>query len=242
MDEPAAPLNPVPRGERVRMRRALVLALAMGAASALGTRLVPTRRMADRRGPFALAAAVPDAFQGWRRDPHLRGAVVNPQTEALLRKLYTETLERIYRRGPGERIMLSIAYGADQSDIGMQMHYPEVCYPAQGFQVKKQWQERLDLPMGHLPVRRLETRFSTLFREPVTYWTVVGDELVLGGWDKRLAEIRHGLQGEIVDGVLVRVSSIGNDSAGAFALQDQFIRDLLLSLQPAARRRLAALP
>jgi EpsI family protein len=108
--------------------------------------------------------------------------------------------------------------------------------------VKKQWLDRLDLPMGPLPVRRLETRFSTLFREPVTYWTVVGDELTVDGWDKRLAEIRHGLRGEIVDGMLVRVSSVSDDTAGAFALQDQFIRDLLQSLTPAHRRRLAALP
>jgi EpsI family protein len=240
MDRSAPPLKPPYAG--VRVRRALVVALSMGAAAALGTRLVPTRRMADRRGPFSLAAAVPESFGSWRTDPHRRGAVVNPQTEALLRQLYTETLERIYRRGAGERIMLSIAYGADQSDVGMQMHYPEVCYPAQGFQVNRQWSDRLPLPMGQLPVRRLETRFSTLFREPVTYWTVVGDQLVTGGWDKRLAEVRHGLRGEIVDGMLVRVSSVGNDSPAAFALQDQFIRDLLLALKPADRLRLAALP
>lgn len=237
----ASPLSPA-GGERARVRRALFMALLMGGTAALGTQMIPSRRMADRRGPFTLAAAVPQAFNGWVLDPHVRGAIVNPQTEALLKRLYTETLERIYRRGPGERIMLSIAYGADQSDVSMQMHYPEVCYPAQGFQVKKQWLDRLDLPMGRLPVRRLETRFSTLFREPVTYWTVVGDELTVDGWDKRLAEIRHGLEGEIVDGMLVRVSSISDDTAGAFALQDQFIRDLLLSVTPAHRQRLAALP
>jgi EpsI family protein len=241
MGQPAPPLT-ASGPDEPRRRRALVLALSMGAAAALGTGLVPTRRMADHRGPFTLAAAVPESFAGWHRDPHRRGAVVNPQTEALLRQLYTETLERIYRRESGERIMLSIAYGADQSDVGMQMHYPEVCYPAQGFQVNRQWADRLPLPMGQLPVRRLETRFSTLFREPVTYWTVVGDQLVTGGWDKRLAEIRHGLRGEIVDGMLVRVSSVSNDSPAAFALQDQFIRDLLLALKPADRRRLAALP
>jgi EpsI family protein len=76
----------------------------------------------------------------------------------------------------------------------------------------------------------------------VTYWTVIGDELTMGGMDKRLAEIRHGLRGEIVDGMLVRVSSISSRTAEAFALQDQFIRDLLSSLSPADRQRIAALP
>jgi EpsI family protein len=223
-------------------RRAALAAALMAGASALGTVMIPTRRMADRRAPFKLADAVPVGFKGWTVDNRARGMVVNPQTEALLRRLYTETLERTYVRGPGERIMLSIAYGADQSDVSLQMHYPEVCYPAQGFQLNNRREDQLDLPMGRLPVRRLETVFSTVRHEPVTYWTVIGDELTMNGLDKRLAEIRHGLKGEIVDGMLVRVSSIDANAADGFALQDQFIRDLLTSLPSADRRRLAALP
>jgi EpsI family protein len=223
-------------------RRAAIMASLMVGASVLGASMVPTRHIADRRAPFSLAEAVPVSFRGWTVDPRARGMVVNPQTEALLRRLYTETLERTYVRGPGERIMLSIAYGADQSDVSLQMHYPEVCYPAQGFQLERKREDRLDLSYGDLPVRRLETVFSAARHEPVTYWTVIGDDLTMSGLDKRLAEIRHGLRGEIVDGMLVRVSSISTDTAGAFALQDQFIRDLLASVTPAARRRLAALP
>jgi EpsI family protein len=223
-------------------RRAALLAALMVGASALGAALIPTRRMADRRGPFSLATAVPERFAGWVLDPRARGIVVNPQTEELLRRIYTETLERTYVRGPAERIMLSIAYGADQSDVSLQMHYPEVCYPAQGFQLEGRREDRLDLAYGTIPVRRLETTFSTIRHEPVTYWTVIGDELTMNGLDKRLAEIRHGLRGEIVDGMLVRVSSINIDTAAAFALQDQFIRDLLASLSSTARHRLAALP
>jgi EpsI family protein len=223
-------------------RRAALMGGLMVGASLLGASLIPTRHMADRRGPFSLAEAVPGRFQGWVVDPRAGGIVVNPQTEALLKRLYTETLERTYMRGPGERIMLSIAYGADQSDVSLQMHYPEVCYPAQGFQLNRKREDRLDLPFGRLPVRRLETVFSTIRHEPVTYWTVIGNELTMNGLDKRLAEIRHGLKGEIVDGMLVRVSSISIDTAAAFALQDQFIRDLLASVTPAVRQRLAALP
>lgn len=226
----------------VLTRRAALAALLMCGVSALGTALIPTRKMADRRGSFKLAQAVPTSFNGWTLDNRARTIVVNPQTEALLKRIYSETLERTYVRGPGERIMLMMAYGEDQSDISMQMHYPEVCYPAQGFQLNKRREEVLDLPMGKIPVRRLETAFSTIRLEPVTYWTVVGDELTMSSLDKRLAEIRHGLQGEIVDGMLVRVSSISNDTPEAFALQDQFIRDLLLSLSSADRRRIAALP
>ena len=33
--------------------------------------------------------------------------------------------------------MLSVAYGMDQADDDVQLHYPEVCYPAQGCQLRQ---------------------------------------------------------------------------------------------------------
>lgn len=231
-----------PTAARRLTRRALLASLAMVGTAGLGNALVPRRRMADRRAPFQLDQAVPRQFAGWVLDPRGAGAVVNPQTEALLKRLYTQTLERTYARGPGERVMLSIAYGADQSDVGLQMHYPEVCYPAQGFQMISERADRLALAPGQIPVKRLVTQFGQVRHEPVTYWTVIGDHLSLGVLDKRLTEIRHGLRGEIVDGMLVRISSIGSDDQRAFALQDQFARDMIAALEPAARQRLAPLP
>lgn len=223
-------------------RRAALAGLAMGGTAWLGNALVPRRLMADHRAPFKLAEVVPLQFAGWALDPHAQGVVVNPQTEALLKRLYSETLERTYARGPGERIMLSIVYGADQSDARLQMHFPEVCYPAQGFQVVSQRTDQLNSPQGPIPVRRLVTQFGQMRHEPVTYWTVIGDQLSLGSLSKRLIEIHHGFQGEIVDGMLVRISSIGSDDSKAFSLQDQFARDLLAALSPAQRQRLAPQP
>ncbi len=220
-------------------RRAALAGLAMVGTAGLSNALVPRRRMADSRPPFKLDEAVPKQFAGWVLDPRGGGVVVNPQTEALLKRLYTETLERTYARGPGERVMLSIAYGADQSDASLQMHYPEVCYPAQGFQMISERTDRLDVAQASIPVKRLVTQYGQIRHEPVTYWTVVGDHLSLGVLDKRLIEIRHGLRGEIVDGILVRISSVGTDDQRAFSLQDQFARDLIAALSPSARQRLA---
>jgi EpsI family protein len=223
-------------------RRAALAAALMAGAAWTGNAFVPRRRMADRRGGFKLAEAVPERFAGWQQDPNAVGVVANPQTEALLQRLYTETLERTYVRGPGERIMLSIAYGADQTDNSVQLHYPEVCYPAQGFEVLSSRRGQIVAAQGVIPVRRLETVFANQRFEPVTYWTVVGDRLSLGGVDRRLAEIRHGLRGEVVDGMLVRVSSINRRSDQAFELQELFVKDLLTNLSSQARQRLAALP
>jgi len=227
--------------EPVLTRRAVVAAVLMAAAAAGGQAMVPTRRMAALRGPFKLEDLVPSSFAGWQVDNRTAGGIVNPQTEALLNKLYSQMLDRIYLDGRGHRIMLSIAYGADQADDDVQLHYPEVCYPAQGFRVKSNRVEQVDTAQGVIHVRRLETQFSDSRFEPVTYWTVVGDQQSLGGWDRKLSEIRHGLKGEIVDGLLFRVSSIDRNSDQAFAMQSGFIRDIVAAMTPQARRQLAGL-
>jgi len=90
-------------------------------------------------------------------------------------------------------------------------------------------------------VRRLETQFSDSRFEPVTYWTIVGDQQSLSGWDRKMSEIRHGLRGEIVDGLLFRVSSLDRDYANGFRTQDDFIRDIVAAMTPAARRQLVGL-
>jgi EpsI family protein len=137
--------------------------------------------------------------------------------------------------------MVSIAYGDDQADDSVQMHYPEVCYPAQGFKLKSNKREILHLADGEIKVRRLETEFGENRHEPVTYWTIIGDRQSLSGWDKKISEIQHGFKGEVVDGLLFRISSIDHDTGGAFNEQDKFVRDLVQAMSPAARRQLVGL-
>ena len=228
--------------DSVLTRRAAIAAVLMAAAAAGGQAMVPTRRMALLRGPFKLADLVPMQFAKWRVDTRSASGIVDPQTEALLNKLYSQMLSRSYVDDDGHQVMLSIAYGADQADDDVQLHYPEVCYPAQGFQVKSNRVGQLDLSEGIVRVKRLETQQLAIGRyEPVTYWTVVGDRQSLSGFDRKMSEIRHGLHGEIVDGLLFRVSTLNRDSEQGFRVQDGFIRDLVHALTPAARRQLVGL-
>ena len=53
-----------------------------------------------------------------------------------------------------------------------------------------------------------------------------------------IARVGFGLNGQIPDGLLFRVSEISNDAPTAFDLQDQFIRDLLSKLSDENRARL----
>lgn len=217
-------------------RGALVLALALAAAG-LAWQLTPTTRMATLHGEFLLEQAVPQRFGDWRQDNAAIAGVVNPQQEAQLKQLYSQILTRTYVNSRGQRIMLSIAYGNDQRD-SMQMHYPEVCYPAQGFQLKSSRPVQLQLAGTRIPARRLETVYGNQRYEPITYWTVIGETAVRGGVDKKLAEMRYGFRGLIPDGLLFRVSSIDRDSAQGFELQEAFLTEMAAVLAGQARARL----
>ena len=133
--------------------------------------------------------------------------------------------------------MLSIAYGKNQSD-NLQLHKPEVCYPAQGFKLEKLERVPLNLLDQSISSTRMETHLGQRF-EPVTYWTVVGDHVTTTGINKKLTEMRYGLRGRIPDGMLVRVSSIDRDTARAHTVQAEFAAAMVAAIAPENRARFA---
>ena len=218
---------------------ALVLAMLMCGATFAGIAGRPSAKASDRGNAIVLETAVPRGFGEWTELPDQKTQVVNPQTEKLLNTLYSQILSRTYVNKQGYRIMLSLAYGDDQRG-GLQAHRPEVCYPAQGFKLGHAEDGLLTTAFGTVEVRRLTTTLGPR-DEPVTYWLTVGDQVIKNTFDKRLAELRLALTGQIPDGLLFRVSSIDRDSARAFALQQKFAADLLSAVPPETRRQLSGL-
>ena len=178
-------MNTLPR----QIRSAAIALLVMVAAAVAGWKFTPTIRMATLHSEFALEQVIPSQFGDWRVDTAAVGGVVNPQQDALLKQLYSQVLARTYVNSQGQRVMLSIAYGNDQRD-SMQLHYPEICYPAQGFQLNSNQAVSLQLASTTIPARRLETVLGNQRYEPVTYWTVIGETAVRGGIDKKWVQIR----------------------------------------------------
>ncbi|WP_374341374.1 exosortase-associated protein EpsI, B-type [Methyloversatilis sp.] len=217
---------------------ALVAAVLMGSAAAVATVLTPSQKIVDRLPKLDLEVAIPGQFGEWKVDTRATGGVVNPQQAEKLNQLYSQILSRTYVNRQGYRVMLSIAYGEDQRDSN-QLHYPEVCYPSQGFQVTSNKVGSITTERGLIPVRKLESHLSGQRFEPITYWTTVGDKALLGGTRKKIIEMEYGLKGEIPDGLLFRVSSIDKQSNDAFAVQESFVRELLKSLDPAVRSRIS---
>lgn len=189
--------------------------------------------------PISLESMVPRQFGDWREEPQRNVQVVNPQTKALLDKLYSQILTRVYINSQGYRIMLSLAYGSDQRGA-LQAHKPEVCYPAQGFSLHSNQPAQLSTAFGEIPARRLFTTMGPR-QEPITYWFTVGEKTVQGVLHKRLVELSYTITGRIPDGMLFRISSIDPDQVRANQLHDQFINQLLQAVPPAERKRLSGL-
>ena len=210
--------------------------LAVGLALAI----TPREKIADHGPRIDLEKMIPKEFGDWKVDESVIPLQSDPTQRALLNKIYNQTLSRTYVDFKGERIMLSIAYGGDQSN-GMALHRPEVCYPSQGFQLLQQVDGVLNLGTRTIPVRRLiATKGQRV--EPVTYWTTVGDVALVSSTIKRWEQLKLGLTGKVPDGLLFRISSLSSDYATAYQLQNGFVRDLLDAVSPASRLRLAGIP
>jgi len=214
----------------------LIIGLAMVIAAVLAVVMKPTQRLAESGPKVNLESMIPKQFGDWQLDETIMPLMISPEVQANLDKIYNQTLSRTYINKKGERIMLSIAYGGDQSD-SMQVHKPEVCYPAQGFQVLKQELGSLNTVFGELPVKRLVAKKGARV-EPITYWIKVGDEVAVTGLKRKLAQLKYGLTGYVPDGMLVRVSTIGIDEARGFSAQQVFVDALLSSVKKVDRLRL----
>jgi len=219
-------------------RRGGALALAMLTAAGLALALKPRTKVADLGPKVDLELLIPKQFGDWRLDESIAPLELSPEVKAKLDRIYNQTLSRTYINPRGQRIMLSIAYGGDQSDA-MQVHRPEICYAAQGFAVGDEALGRVATDDGELPVKRLVASQQGLRVEPITYWITVGDEATYVGIRQKLVQLKYGLTGRIPDGMLVRVSSIDRDAAAAYGLQESFIARMLAAVDAKDRIRLS---
>lgn len=214
-----------------------LLLLAVMVITALAANFYrPTERLADLKPKIQLETQVPKQFGDWIEDTSMIPILPNPELEAKLDALYSETLARTYRNRRGERVMLSIAYGSDQGSEATAVHRPEFCYSAQGFKVSNIGVAPMQIGDRNLNVQRLLAVVGNR-REPITYWITLDETATLPGFSRKYEQMRYGLRGEIPDGLLFRVSSIGPDDSKNFELQDNFLNELAAAMNPAVTAR-----
>lgn len=217
-----------------------LISLCMLGAAGMALAFKPTHKMADKGPKVDLETLIPKQFAGWKLDETIVPLVSNPEQEAVINEIYDQTLSRTYVNAQDQRVMLSIAYGGDQSD-SMAVHKPEVCYPAQGFQIVKNTMGTFSTGSGQIPVKRLVATQGERI-EPITYWTTVGDTVAIDGIKWKFNQLKYGLTGQIPDGLLFRVSSIQADDTTAYRTQDDFLRALLGALSPEGKKRIIGRP
>jgi len=213
----------------------LLIGLALLLATWGGFALKPTKHVAEVGPKINLESMIPKQFANWRIDATIIPIQPDPETLTVLNKLYNQTLSRTYVNDRGDRVMLSIAYGGDQSD-SMQVHKPEVCYTAQGFQMEDVEIGTLDSGYGVIPVKRVLAK-KGLRLEPIIYWINIGGTVAVNGIQWKLVQLKYGLTGKVPDGLLFRVSSFG-EKAIANPMQENFIKALLKSITPDNRKHL----
>ena len=223
----------------LRSKQWILLGLMLLSAS-LGAALKPTIFLSDELPEVHLDSMLPKAFGEWQELPVTLTQIVNPQQQETLEKIYSETLSRVYVNREGYGVMLSVAYGKNQNKA-LELHSPEVCYPAQGFALHDRHKASLNILGTDIQAIQLETNLGQRF-EPVTFWNAIGNTVTSGTLQKRLVEFRYAMTGRIPDGFLVRVSSIDKDSSQAYAMQTRFANALMQAVTPQNRARFVGTP
>ncbi len=211
-------------------RRALIAGALCAGGAALAYELKP-HRYVSLLHEAKLDDLVPRRFGPWTSDDVGDPLALNgPGT--LSSKLYNQLVTRLYSNGRTQ-VMMLLAHGERQSDE-LQLHRPEICYPAFGYQVLVNEPEQL--PLGgqvRLPARRLLAR-SPNDEERVIYWTRVGEYFPVSAGEQRQARFKNTVAGVVPDGVLCRFST-ADSSAGWTGLQ-QFLQELVAATAPPGRR------
>lgn len=209
-------------------RRDFIVGAACLVGAGAAQALRPRKRV-ELIGTAKLDDITPTSFGQWRQI-HV-GDVIQPRTEGTLSaELYSQMIGRVYQNAAGEYAMLAIAYGSTQSDL-LQLHRPETCYPAFGFEISKSILGEIGVGSARVPTRSLMARAPGRV-ENVTYWTRIGEYLPQTQTQQREDKLRISLGGIIPDGILVRASSIGDNWEHSVAINRQFLSELMLATEP----------
>ena len=212
-------------------RRALIAGTLCVGGAALAYQFRP-HRYVSLLNEAKLDDLVPRRFGAWTSEDVGDPLALNAPGP-LSSKLYNQQVTRLYSNGAGAQVMMLLAHGERQSDE-LQLHRPEICYPAFGYEILVNEPEQL-LVGGQvrLPARRLLAR-SANDQERVIYWTRVGEYFPTSASEQRRARFENTVAGVVPDGVLCRFSMV-NTTAAWSGLQ-QYLLELIGAMAPRGRQ------
>jgi len=220
----------------VKLATGLQLLLLSIVFLGLATILKPHEHYAKSESNFE--KNIPRVINGWVEVQQSAPQVSMVSDEkSLVNQLYDDTLMRTYADQDGNQVMVALAYAKEQRQ-DVKIHQPDICYPAQGYQMQKTEIFAFDAVQrsGSAPVvGKRQLYYGQNHLEAVSYWIRVGDSTLTSGLQMRLKIIEDGLlKRRLDDGILVRVSSVISDEskqAEAFALQEKFLKEFVETVE-----------
>ncbi len=228
---PPLPGPPFPGNSRRIDRRNLL----MGSALLVGAGVAYARTPKITAAPVktdTFDAMIPKTVGDWSFTS-ASGLVLPPQ-DTLSDRLYDDLVTRVYEAPGQPRIMFLAAYNNAQDGV-VQVHRPEICYPAGGYRLTET--QRIGIASGlggSLPVRIFSAN-SVQRSEQVLYWTRVGSDFPQAWSDQRWSVVKSNLRGKVPDGMLVRVSTEMADMGAALPVLSAFVAALNIAMKPDAR-------
>jgi EpsI family protein len=211
-------------------RRSVVVGLGLAAGAAFSYVNTP-RALAAPIAEARFQKLIPATVGGWtsRKSAEL----VLPAEDEGQDKLYENLETRIYEGNGLPAVMFLIAYSSVQRN-DVQVHRPEVCYPAAGFPIL--WTKPSTISIGGrtLLARELLADRGGL-KERIIYWVRVGDAFPIGWAEQRLTMALSNAKGVTPDGVLFRVSMIEDDPDRAASALRLFIKQFIATSSPSFR-------
>lgn len=230
--------NAMPAWSNMMSFNKSLIVCAMFLLSALGALLMTPKHYSVATVPD-LAVMVPTKFAQWKEitSPYTQVGLTTDKN-SLVNQLYDGVLMRTYVDSKGNQVMLALAYAREQKQ-DIKIHRPEVCYVAQGFDLLKKSSAQVNMHTSTQTAQPV-TMERLLVRnqgraEAVSYWIRIGDTYPQSGMAARTKILREGLNGNVLDGILVRASTVLNeesDAATAYQIQEAFLNDLLESVTP----------
>jgi len=194
----------------------------------LATLLKPQAHYAKNESNFE--QTIPRVINGWVEVQQSTPQVSMVSDEkSLINQLYDDTLMRTYADVDGHQVMVALAYAKEQRQ-DVKIHQPDICYPAQGYQLQKTQTVTFDTLKSTAPViGKRQLYYGQNHLEAVSYWIRVGDRTMTSGVQMRLKIIEDGLlKRRLDDGILVRVSTVIPDeskSKEAYELHEKFLSE-----------------
>lgn len=212
-------------------RRRLLIGMAFLGTAGIAAARAPTQHI-DYLGKGKLEDIIPKNIGGWTFETS--SGLVVPTEDQLSNALYSNLLTRVYTRADQPPIMLLVAQSAHQTGV-LQIHRPEVCYPAGGFTLSPITPYAIDVGARRISANSLDAS-APQRDEQILYWTRIGNHLPSSWAEQRIAVAEDNLKRKIPDAVLVRVSTIGMERRPAEDLLGGFVRSMLGAMTPAGRK------